>query len=40
MYNVMAELRDDGSLEELVSSSDFQKVLKKRAENDYKTDDG
>lgn len=40
MYNTMADLRDDGSLEELISSSDFQKVLKKRAENDYKTDDG
>lgn len=40
MYNVMAELKNDGSLEELISTSDFQKWLKDKAQDSYKGDDG
>lgn len=39
MYETLSELKDDGSLEELVNTTDFQKVLKKWAEKSYKTDD-
>lgn len=40
MYETLAELNDDGSLEELINTTDFQKTLKQRAEKSYKTDDG
>lgn len=40
MYETLSELNEDGSLEELINTTDFQKVLKQRAEKSYNTDDG
>ena len=39
MYNTLLDLKNDGSLEELVSTSDFQKWLKDNAQKSYKADD-
>ena len=40
MYNVLSELKNDGSLEELISTSDFQKWLKDKSQKTYSNDDG
>lgn len=39
MYEIMDDLKNDGSLEELISTTDFQKWLKSQSEKNFSADD-